>query len=123
MSRKTGSEAENWVASYLKERGYQILEQNWTSRRGEVDLIASKSNKLYFVEVKFRRSQQFGSGLDSLTPSKLKKLAAAALFYLQQNKKTKIDFAFAAALIEEKQGEKTIEFFEFPLDLRTNSYY
>ncbi|MBF0493396.1 MAG: YraN family protein [Deltaproteobacteria bacterium] len=123
MSRKIGSEAENLVAAYLKNKGFQILEQNWSCRRGEIDLIASKLSKLYFVEVKFRSSNQFGSGLESLTPSKLKKIAGAALFYLQQNKKEKNDFSFAAALVEEKQGEKRIEFFEFPLDLPRNSYY
>lgn len=123
MSLQIGLEAEKSIAAYLQKQGYSILERNWRCRRGEVDLIAQKKQKLYFVEVKFRNSKSYGSALDSLTPSKLKKLAATALTYLQQAQKAKQDFAFAAVLVDQKNDEKSIQMFEFPLDLPLNSYY
>ncbi len=48
----TGNEGENKAAEYLTENGYEILERNWRTKGGEIDIIAYKDKTLVFVEVK-----------------------------------------------------------------------
>ena len=53
MNTKTvGNEGENRAASYLEAKGFQIIERNWRTKRGEIDIIALKNDTLVFVEVK-----------------------------------------------------------------------
>ncbi len=58
-NKDTGNKGENLAAQYLSERSYTILERNWRFKYWEVDIIASKKNKLHFVEVKTRTSHRF----------------------------------------------------------------
>ncbi|MBI2303526.1 MAG: YraN family protein [Chloroflexi bacterium] len=78
-----GSAGENQAAHYLEKRGYSIRERNWHCPYGEIDIVAEKGDWLVFVEVKTRRGAQFGSPEESITPSKRRKLVAAAQTYLQ----------------------------------------
>ena len=79
MSTTTkGREAETRVAEYLKKRGYKLLDQNWRTRYCEIDLVMSKNGTVYFVEVKYRSSDTYGSGLEYITPKKLKQMQYAA---------------------------------------------
>jgi len=123
MSFETGQSAEAWVAKYLEGKGYKIIERNWKCKRGEIDLIALKKDTLYFVEVKYRRNRQYGNGAEAISQSKLKKMALTALSYIQLKDLFKSPIAFSAAIVEEKEGLKKIDFFEFPLDLPLKSYY
>lgn len=50
--RKKGNIAEEVVVSYLKNVGFQILDQNYLRKWGEIDIVAEKSRKIYFIEVK-----------------------------------------------------------------------
>ncbi len=81
----TGRAAENAAAEYLKSKGYKILEQNWRTRWCEIDIVAKKDNKVYFVEVKYRKSAAWGSGLEYITPKKLKQMRFAAEFWVSNN--------------------------------------
>ena len=56
--REKGTVYENMAASYLEEKGYQILEKNFYSHFGEIDLIAKKEEVIIFVEVKYRKNTQ-----------------------------------------------------------------
>lgn len=64
----------------LKDRGYEILEYNYNTKYGEIDVIAiDKSvdahvDELVFVEVKFRANSSFGYGFEYIGKSKLAKL-------------------------------------------------
>jgi len=49
---ETGREGENRVAADLASRGWKIVERNWRTRRGEIDIIALDSDTLVFIEVK-----------------------------------------------------------------------
>ena len=51
-SQKTGELGEGIAATYLRNKGFKILERNYTRKWGEIDIVAEKGNKLYFVEVK-----------------------------------------------------------------------
>lgn len=81
-----GHEAEQRAAAYLQGIGFKLVELNWKTRVCEVDIIAQKDQTIYFVEVKFRKNQQQGSGLDYITPKKLQQMGFAAEVWVQENK-------------------------------------
>lgn len=74
----SGRSAESRVADYLKKLGWRILSQNWRNRWCEIDIVARHENRVYFVEVKYRAKDDWGSGFDAITPTKLKKMSRAA---------------------------------------------
>lgn len=82
-SFQTGRRAEAAAAAYLVRHGYKILEQNWRTRYCEIDVVALKDRAIYFVEVKYRRSNRWGSGLDYVTPAKLQQMSFAARLWVQ----------------------------------------
>lgn len=77
-SKQIGYDAENKVAKYLRSEGYSIVGQNWKNRFCEIDIIAKRHNILYFVEVKFRGSEKWGSGLEYITGNKIAQMHYAA---------------------------------------------
>jgi len=82
--QKLGEESEAVAARYLKKKGYRILEKNYRTGVGEVDLIAMDKKVVVFVEVKARRSFRFGDPKNAVTPAKQRKIAMTALSYLKK---------------------------------------
>ena len=81
--RSRGNRGEAAVAVYLKRKRYTILEQQFRTRRGEIDLIArSPEGILCFVEVKTRKDDTFAAAREFVTPAKQHKIRAAAQAYL-----------------------------------------
>jgi len=87
-------EAENAAANFLRKRGYRILHRNYTTRVGEIDLIASDHRTICFVEVKGRSTKDFGSAEASVTPVKQKRLRRTAQIFLARNKLAESDCRF-----------------------------
>ena len=85
-SYDTGRRAEQAAAMSLDMRGYKILEQNWRRPRCEVDIIALKDDVIYFVEVKYRATDEQGTGFDAITSTKLKKMQYAADYWVEESK-------------------------------------
>jgi len=81
----SGRQAEAAAAAYLKNRGFKILDQNWRTRWCEIDIVAQKKNVVYFAEVKYRKSDAFGGGLDYITPKKLEQMTFAAEMWVSQH--------------------------------------
>lgn len=81
---RVGRQGEAIACAVLKKHGYKILEKNYRSRLGEIDIIAQDGDSLVFVEVKTRRTQGFGSPKRGVTPIKQRKLSMAALEYLKK---------------------------------------
>jgi putative endonuclease len=77
-----GKDAEARAAKYLEDHGLRIIERNYRSRFGEIDLIARDGATLVFVEVRARSSNTFGGAAASITASKRAKLVRTALQYL-----------------------------------------
>jgi ribonuclease HII len=86
MVSNSGKQAEKVAAEYLEKQGYKILAKNWRTRMCEIDIVASKDKCVYFVEVKYRKSLDWGSGLDYITSAKQKQMNFAAEMWLSQNK-------------------------------------
>jgi len=74
----TGRQAEATATAYLKRQGYAIVAQNWRTKWCEVDIIAQKDRAVYFCEVKYRKTDGQGGGLDYITPKKLQQMRVAA---------------------------------------------
>jgi putative endonuclease len=86
-TREQGEATEKLAAQYLKEQGLKLLDKNFHSRFGELDLVMLDNENLVFVEVRYRRSNNFGSGAETITASKQSKLMKTASVYLQQHAK------------------------------------
>lgn len=83
MSRAVGQRYESHAADYLRRQGYRILEQNYTTKFGEIDLVAIDGDTLVFVEVKYRATDSHGKGYSFVTPQKLRKLERAVWHYIK----------------------------------------
>jgi len=80
--RLFGPDAEALACGYLETQGLMLIQRNFRTRRGEIDLIMQDQQTLVFVEVRFRKSERFGSAEESITQQKCGRLAAAALAYM-----------------------------------------
>jgi putative endonuclease len=83
---ETGRKAEMAARVYLEMRGYKIIEQNWRRPRCEIDIVAEKDGVKHFVEVKYRRGNQQGGGLEAITATKLHQMRRAADTYIEESK-------------------------------------
>ena len=80
-----GPWGETLAAEYLKKKRYQIIERNYRSRFGEIDLIAQKGRELAFVEVKLRRNARFAEPREQVTAAKQRRILLAARNFLAQH--------------------------------------
>lgn len=80
-----GKLAEEAAVEYLQSQGYKIVDTNWKTRYCEIDIIAEKDKAVFFIEVKYRQSGVQGTGLDYVTPKKLKQMSFAAEMWVQNN--------------------------------------
>ena len=69
-NRRMGAFWERQAAEYLEQKGYQILERNFCSYFGEIDIIARQGDYLVFVEVKYRREGSPVHALESIDSGK-----------------------------------------------------
>ena len=81
-----GRRAEAAAAMYLDMRGFSIIERNFRRPRCEIDIIASKDGIVYLVEVKYRKNDDQGGGLEAITATKLKQMAYAAEMWVAETK-------------------------------------
>ena len=80
-----GDRGELRAAEYLQNKGFYILERNYRTRRGEIDLICADDRYLVFVEVKTRSSTSFGMPCEAVTYGKQQKLILTARQWLQEH--------------------------------------
>lgn len=71
------------AAKYLEQQGYFILQRNYRTGKGEIDIIAVRGNRMHFIEVKTRRGGKYGRPEESITPSKRRHMRMAAAEYMQ----------------------------------------
>lgn len=78
-----GRAAEAIACQYLEKNGLQLIEKNFNSRFGEIDIIMQHSETLVFIEVRYRKNDLYGGAKASITPLKQKKIIKTALYYMQ----------------------------------------
>lgn len=91
-----GKTGELLALKFLEKKGLVILDTNYHSRFGEIDIIAQESETTIFIEVKTRTNTLFGQPLDAITYSKLQKMIKTAQFYLVENKLAEKPYRFDA---------------------------
>ncbi len=81
--RRLGEFGERVAVQHLEAAGYRIVERNFRTREGEIDIIAERDCVLAFVEVRTRRGVALGTAAESVTPAKQRRLVALAEAYGQ----------------------------------------
>ena len=81
-----GKLGEEKAIEFLIKNGYKIIEKNYKTKIGEIDLIAKKKKEIVFIEVKTRSSDKFGLPEEAVNERKLKKIEKVALLYLNSKK-------------------------------------
>jgi putative endonuclease len=80
-----GRAGENRAATWYLEHGFDVVDRNWRSRQGEIDIVARKGRLLVFCEVKTRTSQAFGEPFEAVTRAKQLRLRRLAAEWLRQS--------------------------------------
>ena len=102
MSRAKGDLAEERACGFLENNGFSILERNFYSRFGEIDIIAFKDEILHFTEVK--SGLDYESAVQNITPQKLSRLIKTADIYMKKNS-LHVDFMFDALIVTPQKIE------------------
>lgn len=85
FNRSLGKLGEDKASEYLIKEGFKILERNYSTKFGEIDLIVTKNNVLSFVEVKLKQGEDFGTPEEMIGKNKLGRVQRMAEFYLLEN--------------------------------------
>ncbi|MDR0937576.1 MAG: YraN family protein [Oscillospiraceae bacterium] len=83
--RDKGNIGEDIAAAFLESKGLIILERNYYTREGEIDIIARDGEVIVFAEVKSRRDAKHATAREAVSPSKQRKLRKAAGYWLAKN--------------------------------------
>jgi len=105
-ARRLGQWGEDLVAEDLRRKGWTIAARNFRCRMGELDIVARNQRYLAFVEVKLRKNIRYGAACEAVTPSKQRKLLAAAQYYLMSHP-ANLQPRFDVAEVYAPQGTQT----------------
>lgn len=95
-SSNVGKDGEELAAAFLNRLGYKILQRNFHSRFGEIDIIAKDKSQVIFVEVKSRKTFGFGQPIEAINLKKLNGLIKTGQYYLLINNIGNADYRFDA---------------------------
>ncbi|MCK5913731.1 MAG: YraN family protein [Desulfuromusa sp.] len=94
-----GAWGEDQATDYLRQQGMKIIERNFRTPVGEIDIIARDKNDLVFAEVKTRRSYLFGTPQEAVGQRKQRQIIRTAQWYLKNNKNEKLQPRFDVVAI------------------------
>jgi putative endonuclease len=112
-----GEQGERAVADWYRDRGFTVVAQNWRTRTGEIDLIATAGGLVVVCEVKTRTSDRFGAPVEALTPTKVRRLRRLAAEWLSQARaagdiRQGLDVRFDVASVTFEHGRRSVEVLE-----------
>ncbi len=114
---RTGKKGEDIAVAYLKSRGYQIIERNYRCPLGEIDVVARDRDTIVFVEVKSRKSQEFGDPQLAVVKGKQKKISRISLMYLKEKHLYPCDARFDVVAIKMLPDGNTIDLIQNAFEL------
>jgi putative endonuclease len=115
--QKFGEQGETLAAKRLKKAGYKIIETNYRTRLGEIDIIAKDKDTIVFVEVKSRRSVKFGNPKQAVTLRKQKKISMVALYYLKTTGQSTAKARFDVVTVISNQDRPQVEIIKNAFEL------
>ena len=107
-----GKEGEDIAVRELERRGYEILARRYRTRYGEIDIVASDTGTIVFIEVKARATDEFGTAAEAVTASKQRRLASMATDYLARNRLTDRPCRFDVVAIDGMDDARRIVVFQ-----------
>ncbi len=99
LKKILGQEGENRAVQYLEKLGYKIVERNYRTRAGEIDLIALHQGEVVFVEVKTRTNNAYGAPELAVNSEKQRRMIKAALVYIHCKKLHQVPCRFDVVAI------------------------
>ena len=107
---RLGQQGEDWGSRYLLTQGYRVVERNFRTRYGELDIVAERDGEYFFVEVKTRTSGDFGASMEAISYFKLQKLQKMATFYASVKKLHEKNLHLSLLGIDMAAGEPQFQF-------------
>ena len=104
--RDTGILGEKLAKDFLKKKGYRIKETNYRCPEGEIDIIAKHKDSLVFIEVRTKKSREFGSPEESITPTKMERLRSVTSHYRQTHNDLPLLWRIDVVAVELNQDGK-----------------
>lgn len=118
MDNHSGKTGEAHVRKLLEEKGYRIMDSNFHSRFGEIDIIAENEKYIVFIEVKTRGENYLSHPLEAVTASKRQRIVKTALCYLEGHP-TDLQPRFdVAGLVTDRGGDaiRSVDYLENAFD-------
>lgn len=104
-----GKKGEIVAANHLHKNGYKIINKNYRCTLGEIDLIAERDNTIIFIEVKTRRSFNYGFPEESVTARKQDKIRKVASYFLKVHGIFDMDCRFDVVTVFVSKNDYSIE--------------
>lgn len=112
IKKKIGKYGEDISVKYLEENNYKILERNFNSYYGEIDIIAKEKNEIIFIEVKSRRNFKYGRPIEAVNNIKIKHIKNTAMYYLVKTKSENANIRFDVIEVYISKKETIIKHFK-----------
>jgi len=117
LKQRLGQEGEQAACEFLMSKGFLCREQNYRLRGGEIDLIMEEGPYLVFVEVKRRRSLDYGAPEEAVTAAKIRRMTKTALTYITQKQLSQRMVRFDVVTMDE------MGLHHFPNAFETSGHY
>jgi len=105
-NKQLGDYGQKLAVDFLRGKGYLIVQENYFSRYGEIDIIAKEADQLVFVEVKTRTGTAYGLPEEAIDQAKIKKMLATIGAYLSAKEINNDNYRLDAVAIEIDEGRK-----------------
>lgn len=106
-----GRKGEDLAVELCREKGFIIVEQNYRTPVGEIDIIAKDRDQLVFIEVKARRGDAYGAPFEAVTKRKKEKIRKVALSYMKRFKK-EVPARFDVISISMKNNNPSLDYIQ-----------
>ncbi len=95
-----------YAESFLSQNGYRILERNYHTPFGELDIIAIDGDSIVFIEVKTRTSERYGTALQAITFAKMNHMIKSALFFIGKYRYDGMNYRFDVVTVTANKSNK-----------------
>ncbi len=108
IRHELGKIGEDLAVQYIKKKGYKVIERNYRTPYGEIDIIAYDNDVLVFIEVKTRSQNRYGSPAEAITKIKAKHIYRSAEYYVLKHHLEKASIRFDVIEIMKEKGNTII---------------
>jgi putative endonuclease len=114
---RTGKRGEDLAVVHLQQLGYRILERNYRCPLGEIDIVAKDKDTIVFVEVKSRRTEEFGDPELAVGKTKQRKMTLVSLYYLAQKKDSPVQARFDVVAVKMLRDRTEVQLIQDAFEL------